>query len=182
MQRTSHVDPSWRIDREELAWAAGLFDGEGSISAVQAKAAKYPRLSFELGMTAEPAVTRFQRAIGGVGRLFVRRRLPPRQPLHTFAISDFEHVQFAVALLWRWLSPHKRAQASNALKRWHAQPRQRLLDGQWWSKRRREYRDRYNRRPDVKERSHIFSQRPEIKERKRVYMRLRRASQHMGVR
>jgi hypothetical protein len=41
-------------------------------------------------------------------------------PQYVWCANAFEDVQFATALLWRWLGPVKRAQARNALLRYRA--------------------------------------------------------------
>jgi hypothetical protein len=41
-------------------------------------------------------------------------------PQYVWKVGAFEDVQFATAMLWRWLGPVKRAQARDALLRYCA--------------------------------------------------------------
>ena len=57
----------------------------------------------------------------GVGRLKGPRTLHnswSKLPQYVWCANAFEDVQFATALLWRWLGPVKRAQARDALLRY----------------------------------------------------------------
>jgi hypothetical protein len=51
------------FDPIELAWAGGLFDGEGSIGINKTRYT--PKLRLQMAMTDADAVERFQRAVGG---------------------------------------------------------------------------------------------------------------------
>src|SRR5258708_5070125 len=109
------------IDREELAWAAGFFDGEGS-TFCQLKQDR-PRYRRQLvvavgqsGREIPEVLQRFQRALLGIGKIYgpyIRkgRRLPTWQ----WRALSFEEAQAAIAMLWRFLSPIKQRQASGAL-------------------------------------------------------------------
>lgn len=108
------------MDREELAWAAGFFDGEGNTNtydtritggrlAVQLKVAQIHRETLE----------RFQRIVPGGGRVY-GPYLRPANDQFQFKVSGFEGVQAIIAQLWPWLTPVKRDQATEALVRYRS--------------------------------------------------------------
>jgi len=105
-------------DREALAWAAGLFDGEGYIACIarrEPRSRNAPLLNMTVNQWHDAFVlVRFQAALGGVGHIGSRPRLGGVTE-YTWRLSSFEKVQASIALLWRWLSPVKRQQAMRAL-------------------------------------------------------------------
>lgn len=105
---------SWR---EELAWAAGFFDGEGCCRARRhGTLAKTPRrfqLVLDVSQKDRRVLDRFRRAVG-VGAVYGPYRAPHRVQYH-FATTDFEACQAVIAMLWSWLGPLKREQARVAL-------------------------------------------------------------------
>lgn len=96
------------FDRTELAWAAGLFDAEGTTSLSQGR---YLRAGLpQKGPTGVPDVlTRFQRAVG-VGQIYGPRKGLIYQWATTSPVRSVE----AIAAIWPWLSSVKRAQAQEA--------------------------------------------------------------------
>ena len=103
----------------ELAWAAGFFDGEGSVLATRGGTAP-PRLYLPQASTEdEPhtALLRFHRAVGGQGRISGPRYLPDawsKRPQWRWEATSFEVVQSVVAMLWSHLGRVKRAEAQAA--------------------------------------------------------------------
>jgi hypothetical protein len=122
------------IDREELAWAAGFFDGEGSTLTVDAKR-KYPWIAITQGGTvdAPPAVlVRFRAAVGNVGHIEgpdVYVDQPDWLARWVFRVAGFELVQMVLGLLWHQLGEVKRNQAHRVLAGWLAIPHGRRADG-----------------------------------------------------
>ncbi len=112
------------LDHEDLAWAAGFFDGEGTTCG--SHAARYPHLSVsQAGTVEEPpqALVRFQWAVGGLGLISGPVRDPHgRRPKWAFHMSGFECVQAVVAMIWPWLGNVKREQATRALLTFRAVP------------------------------------------------------------
>ncbi len=102
----------------ELAWAAGLFDAEGSISR-----SRYPRLELaQASQTGQPhsSLQRFHAAVGGIGRVSGPRTVKSgwsRLPQFRWEASSFESVQAVLALLWNDLGAVKRSDAHRALDR-----------------------------------------------------------------
>jgi hypothetical protein len=108
----------------DLAWVSGFFDGEGYIGA--GGTAGRRTIEMSIGQASIGAVpdTLTRVALGlGVGRLRGPRMLAnpwSKLPQYVWCANSFEDVQFAVAVLWRWLGPVKRAQARDALLRYRA--------------------------------------------------------------
>jgi hypothetical protein len=103
------------IDREELAWAAGFFDGEGTTHC-----RAYPTGRIEVRITVAQTdmrpLTRLRDAVGfgNINGPYMRKS-PNHQPIFVYAISTHEKVQAFIAMVWKWLSDVKREQATRAL-------------------------------------------------------------------
>lgn len=105
------------LDLEELAWAAGFFDGEGTTIAKQdARRPDQFQLQFtvpQCGRDGVPDVlSRFQRAVLGMGVI----DKPYGDSMYRWRARGFVDGQAALALLWPFLSAVKRAQAASALR------------------------------------------------------------------
>lgn len=107
----------FRPAREELAWAAGLYDGEGSTFSN----GKTPPM-MTINQSGSPEVLkRFQSAVGGLGRIYGPRQVgsPGRnQPRWDWKSCSFEHAQAIMAMLWPFLSSVKRTQMDGAFGRY----------------------------------------------------------------
>lgn len=124
-----------KIDRERLAWAAGLFEGEGTVIAIAgAHDRAYPVLSVaQSGTAAYPpsVLVRFREVMGDMGYV-VGPFIDPtgvRKPKWNYRASGFEIVQTIVALMWAWLGDVKREQAAAAFAAYHSLPERRRWDG-----------------------------------------------------
>ena len=120
-------------DTHELAWAAGFFDGEGYTGYRAATGAPrkdgsyrpggYRHVQVDVRQVDRQALDRFQAAVGGVGKVggpygpYDSR--PGTQPHHCFRTMNFADTQAVIAMLWKYLGPIKRAQASAALRAYH---------------------------------------------------------------
>lgn len=117
------------ICRSELAWAAGFFDGEGSIFPTGTK--KHPRIAItQAGDSCPEVLDRFRLAVGGLG--YVRGPVVDGEDhqLKWFYNADgFEPAQAIVAMLWTWVGDRKRRQAQDALASYHAIPHGRRWPG-----------------------------------------------------
>jgi hypothetical protein len=105
-------------EREELAWAAGFFDGEGSTILTTKTDKRLGQLSLSVAQSADPeTLYRFRDAVKGVG--VVRGPYQPRYPgckiVFVYCAYGHERVQAIIAMMWPWLSSAKRAQASERL-------------------------------------------------------------------
>lgn len=104
------------LDRSELAWAAGFFDGEGSTIA---RTASTRPGNYQLSVTVPqschfgvpPLLHRFQRAMLGMGRITG----PSDDDLYMLRFNAREEANLALKLLWPDLGNVKRTQATQAL-------------------------------------------------------------------
>lgn len=104
------------IDRPELAWAAGLFEGEGCISLSRPKNSKnsaYPTAA--IGMTDKEPIERFFRAVS-IGRLQgPYKKSGSRKDVWEWRAHGLEQVEQVLALFWRYLSPRRKARAAEVI-------------------------------------------------------------------
>lgn len=126
------------LNTHELAWAAGLFDGEGSCVL---GTSKYTRkdgtvrknIVLAIGQSGETlpeVLERFQLAVNGVGTIngpyhHDQKKYPNKRPTWFYRAIGFNQTQTVVALLWRWLGSVKRLQATRAIKTFLAQSNRR---------------------------------------------------------
>jgi hypothetical protein len=113
---------------EELAWAGGFFDGEGSTYLEKHRTHAgfvVPRLyvpqSAEVGSA--PELLRLKAAVGGLGAISgLRPGKGKRKPHRRWRVSASVDVQVALHLLWPFIGVVKRAQAQAVLQVIHSQP------------------------------------------------------------
>lgn len=115
LERSGAGHQEWSLmpaSEYDLAWAAGLFEGEGTTCATRHREVKYA--SVALCMNDEEPVRRFHEIVG-VGNVNfnpVRGNPNPRWDWKAGAKKDVEYV---VELLAPWLSDRRLVQAVNAL-------------------------------------------------------------------
>lgn len=101
----------------ELAWAAGLFDGEGTVfaSATLHGERRRVRLCAAVAMTTVETVQRFHSAVG-VGAINgpYQKQGPRRKPQWIWRAGSEADVRGVIAAIWPWLSEPKRRQAVEA--------------------------------------------------------------------
>ena len=96
--------------REDRAWAAGFFDGEGSVSL-----AKNRWLRINIGQADPEPLERFRAAVG-LGRVLgPYQHVPTRggylpKPHWMWATNQYDEIETIAGVLWPWLSGPKRAQ------------------------------------------------------------------------
>lgn len=103
------------INREELAWAAGFFDGEGCTRYNKSRRHRGGNLEVTVTQTDTVTLKRFQRAALGTGRIYGPKDVVGGRPQWQFKNSSYEHGQAVIAMLWPFLSEIKRRQAHAAL-------------------------------------------------------------------
>lgn len=109
------------VDQRELAWAAGLFEGEGCASIKTHLAGtngllvtrKYLHLA--LKMSDEDTVRRFHQAVGGLGSVYLGRLRNGKQ-MWDWQTGKFEHGQAVIAMLWYGLGERRRNRCIEVLK------------------------------------------------------------------
>ena len=106
------------VNREELAWAAGFFDGEGNIGCQ----VKNHTATFRIHVSQvrlEP-LERFQRAVLGLGKIVQRQRESRthygQKPVYEFRTGGFQESQAIMAMLASFLSQPKQEQLISALQ------------------------------------------------------------------
>lgn len=108
-------------NREERAWAAGFFDGEGS---THVQLPYY--LTVALGQSGDGGhdnLERFKRAVGvGVITGPYQGNLPGRQPRWYYAAKGQFDARQVLDALWPWLGDVKRRQAEVAVAAYEAAP------------------------------------------------------------
>ena len=111
--------------RDEIIWAAGLFEGEGSIvwtsvpNKNKGKGSRYTRMQLSLHSTDKDVVVRFANAVG-VGSVqgpyrYPTKDVPNRKPSWYWAVASHEPAQAALAMFWPWLGLRRRAKAKEVL-------------------------------------------------------------------
>ncbi len=110
--------------RENMAWMAGLFEGEGYIG-WRRSAEKGPHLGLRLGMTDEDVVQRFA-DLSIVGKMYgpYRKFAPDGREIKTnwqFIASGKEAYALAVAML-QWLGVRRSEQVRSAIAKWLETP------------------------------------------------------------
>jgi len=104
------------MDRHELVWAAGFFDGEGWAGKNGARGVQ-ARIN-QADVNGVPAVlTRVQRAFGGVGTIGGPVVKPDRAPLYSWSVSNRDDLAAMLELLKPWLGSVKLLQLSSAINR-----------------------------------------------------------------
>ena len=109
--------PSWCLNREDLAWAAGFYEGEGTIIApVRRRNPNYVALALQVGQTNREPLERFRAVVAGLGKIYGAKLRPGRRPIYLYQAWTLEAVQAIIALLWPWLSQSRKRQADAALR------------------------------------------------------------------
>lgn len=110
-----------KTNREELAWAAGFFDGEGSIyTSVMGRSNNSSKnIHLDIAQIHPFVLERFIRAVG-IGKLYgpYAPKTKNSRQYWRYTASGYASCQAVVGLLWNWLSPVKQEQASTALASW----------------------------------------------------------------
>lgn len=101
------------MDREELAWASGLFEGEGCITLAKPKHSNQVYALLTLAMNDEDAVRRFHAAVG-VGSVTGRIAQSGRM-MWSWRSNSFQNTQAVIAMLWYGLCSRRRARAKEVL-------------------------------------------------------------------
>ena len=117
------------LNREELAWAAGFFDGEGTCHTWTSRpgAAKHGRTCGLIVSQVEAGpLERFQKAVLGIGTIYYNRENSRgaggkrAKPISNWQVHAFEQTQAVIALLWTFLSGPKKQQIIKHLAKFHA--------------------------------------------------------------
>ncbi len=103
------------VNREELAWAAGLFEGEGCFSAQKNSSGRYTSRA-QITMSDLDILERFARTVG-VGKVHPRKQNnPSHKKLWHWRVTSYEEVQHILSILWNHLGPRRRARGAEVLR------------------------------------------------------------------
>jgi hypothetical protein len=109
--------------REELAYAAGVFDGEGNVRAglTLSGGRRRPRLSLQVAQGHPQMVERFQRAVG-VGNVLGPAPWSAHNPKPSWWFGAYSRaaIHQICWILWLWLSDPKKHQFHKAFEKYHA--------------------------------------------------------------
>ncbi len=106
-----------QLSKVDLAWAAGLFEGEGCITLSK----NCPVL--QLNMTDQDVVQHFHRVVGfGTVAGPYPKGGGPHKPYWVWRCSGTEYPQALIAMLWEWLGGRRRRRAMTVLATCHAAP------------------------------------------------------------
>jgi len=111
-----------KFNREDLAWAAGFFDGEGSTELCKRNSKNgyiQKTLRMEIGQVADnkEVLYRFKSCVREIGKIYdpYQPKNKNNRPTMKWSISSFKDCQTVIAMLWPWLSSTKRIQAKQAI-------------------------------------------------------------------
>ncbi len=108
-----------RMDRYELAWAAGFFDGEGWAGLARHgrgdSLRPHARIN-QAGDTVPQVLARFRDAVGGVGAMGGPSQTVGRRPLFWWQVSSAGDVGIVYELLRPWLGSVKLGQLACAVR------------------------------------------------------------------
>lgn len=96
----------------ELAWAAGFFDGEGSISVTKIKG--FGRLLIQIGQSDIRPLIRFKNAVN-CGTINGPYQIKNYKPMWRFSIRIYKDCKKTLELLWPFMSEPKKEQATPKL-------------------------------------------------------------------
>ncbi len=108
------------LNRENVLWFAGLFEGEGHIQ-VQHRYGKHARLRMELGSCDLDVLERLQSLHGGVIRS-IKPRKANWKPFWRWELSN-THTTYAVAMaIFPFMAQRRRGQIADAVRTMLASP------------------------------------------------------------
>jgi hypothetical protein len=123
------------VDRHELAWAAGFFDGEGWAASTRMGRGDKRRPMARINQ-ADPSgvpevLVRFQRALGDLGRIGGPYRKEARKDLYRWVVSSRHDVELLHHLLLPWLGQVKLDEFAAAIGRTPARARGVTSSDEW---------------------------------------------------
>jgi hypothetical protein len=120
--------------RENLAWCAGIFEGEGSLHWTspqpQKEDGRHPggqSLVISIGMTDEDVLRTFHK-YAGVGTIYgpYQAKPPSTKPHWTYRAQGKDAYALMVAM-WHWLHGRRKENAAQAMRQWLNSHPKRLL-------------------------------------------------------
>jgi hypothetical protein len=109
--------------REALAWAAGFYEGEGTVNACysrytsdlgERRQRKTPQFQLRINQVGAEPLIKFMEAVG-TGKVYGPYARTGVKDQYQYDVHSFEKVQAIIAMLWPWLSDRRREQARAVL-------------------------------------------------------------------
>jgi hypothetical protein len=110
----------------DVAWAAGLFEGEGSVGMTGRNKAPQPRMS--IGMSDKDVLDEFARIVG-IGKVYgpyrgQGRKTPEHyKPMYMWRPGRITEIQQVLRAFWPYLGERRRAEASGMIADYYSTPR-----------------------------------------------------------
>lgn len=101
--------------REEVAWAAGLFEGEGSFFTTKHPRGRVPYVGMQLQMVDRDTVERFHRIVGYGAVTAWQPSQESRQRVYCWRVQSVRAVVDLIPKFWPWLGERRRARAASLL-------------------------------------------------------------------
>lgn len=122
------------INREQLAWAAGLFEGEGCFTSSKPRDLKgncARGVGALIKMTDKDVLDKFCSVVGvgNVSGPLKRSESYDKasyKPIYLWQVGSFETVQHVIACLWPWLHSRRKIRIKEVLSVYHANPPQKI--------------------------------------------------------
>lgn len=99
----------------DLAWAAGLFEGEGCINVYRQKGRKFIRITLSLCSTDRDVVERFAKIVGYKEVTELKRYTKKNKIVYRWQTAHTEHVKRILRELMPYFGKRRTRQASDAL-------------------------------------------------------------------
>jgi intein/homing endonuclease len=97
--------------REDIAWLAGLYEGEGTC----VEQTNYKGLyKIRISMTDKDVIERAQNIFNGLGSIATSSKYDRKSVFH-WSLSSKEEVQAFLAMVWPWLGERRKERAKEAL-------------------------------------------------------------------
>jgi len=115
MMKNTKIKPKPFSSREDVIWAAGLFEGEGWIS-IQGKT---PAIGIQ--MADKDILEKFAHAVGAGNiyykkpKIYDSRRIKSKKPQWAWRVTGFQRVQAILVYMWSWLGMRRRARTKEVL-------------------------------------------------------------------
>lgn len=104
----------------ELAWAAGFYEGEGTIVTTSTNKGKSRSIRIAINQADIQPLEQFRNFVGLGFVSGPYKKRPNRKLIWYYQVQRFEHVQALLAMLWPNLSERRKAQARAALEKYHS--------------------------------------------------------------
>lgn len=126
--------PGSQWTREGLAWAAGLFEGEGSIICRRqcVKGRDYDQWSLTLASTDLDIIERIHKIIGFGHITGPYHPKGSTKPVWNWRITKASHTYAVLVALYPWLGERRRARAQECLEALGSKPVKRCDRGHLW--------------------------------------------------